>query len=507
MGKQMKISEFEQLNSEQMNSSETIEISQEEDGILKSKRNPLSRLGNWINNTFNFNTLQTYNKNLVDGINEKREIRVGYYGGPAHNSVYRGKWLGTAPTEAQLDAIENGSFDDLYIGDFWSNSSDPTSNEIRWRIAGFNYFHNVGLHNEVLRNHAVIIPDTTLVQSAPSRSSNFYITQMGYKYNGIRGYSGSYGYIGGSGSSAYINNDTIHNIDTIPDYVSLVYISGFTIYDSNDQVIQSGAYGAFPIVDYGEDPENPKKGYIKFSSSNFMPLSNITIPKSQWGPKTFEYWLQNLKWYYCKYSGRGGLIEAKQIIFNTFGEEHVMKHETPLTYLKLTTNVNPYIPELSIQKEWTEVTVELPTMNMIVGNSSISCYSENKIEEYSFEISKPDNKPQYLNTNQKIYNQIRLPKNVGSPGFLNNHELGYANSNQLPLFLYDPALIHPGYNYWFQNICWHDDWSFFNNQGFSEHVESSFCMMDYWGRLTGWYGDAQQGLRPYFCLAKYNTPK
>ncbi len=37
----------------------------------------------------------------------------------AHNSVYRGKNLGTSITDAQLQAVRNGSFDDLYPGDYW----------------------------------------------------------------------------------------------------------------------------------------------------------------------------------------------------------------------------------------------------------------------------------------------------------------------------------------------------------------------------------------------------
>lgn len=37
-----------------------------------------------------------------------------------HNSVYRGKYLGTAVTDTQWTAIGNGTFEDLYIGDYWT---------------------------------------------------------------------------------------------------------------------------------------------------------------------------------------------------------------------------------------------------------------------------------------------------------------------------------------------------------------------------------------------------
>jgi len=52
----------------------------------------------------------------------------------AHNAVYRGKYLGTAITDAQLSAIRNGTFDDLYIGDYWVLPINGKS--IRATIAG-----------------------------------------------------------------------------------------------------------------------------------------------------------------------------------------------------------------------------------------------------------------------------------------------------------------------------------------------------------------------------------
>lgn len=53
----------------------------------------------------------------------------------AHNAVYRGKNLGTSITDAQLSAIRNGTFDDLYIGDYWVLPINGKS--VRARIAGF----------------------------------------------------------------------------------------------------------------------------------------------------------------------------------------------------------------------------------------------------------------------------------------------------------------------------------------------------------------------------------
>ena len=78
-----------------------------------------------------------------------------YNNAGAHNSIYRGKFLGTSVTTAQYSAISSGTFDDLYIGDYW------TIGGVNYRIAGFNYFYNVG-DTALTQNHVTIVPDTIL---------------------------------------------------------------------------------------------------------------------------------------------------------------------------------------------------------------------------------------------------------------------------------------------------------------------------------------------------------
>ena len=73
----------------------------------------------------------------------------------AHNGIFRGKNLGSAPTEEQLAAIKAGTFDDLYVGDYWSNGS------VNYRIGGFDYYLKCG-DTSFESHHAVIVPDTQL---------------------------------------------------------------------------------------------------------------------------------------------------------------------------------------------------------------------------------------------------------------------------------------------------------------------------------------------------------
>ena len=94
----------------------------------------------------------------------------------AHNSIYRGKYLGNTETSAQQTAISSGTFEDLYIGDYW------TIGGINYRIAGFNYFRNVG-DTALTANHVTIVPDTVLY-NAQMNATN--VTTGGYVNSEMR---------------------------------------------------------------------------------------------------------------------------------------------------------------------------------------------------------------------------------------------------------------------------------------------------------------------------------
>jgi hypothetical protein len=72
-----------------------------------------------------------------------------------HRNVYRGKNLGTSVTAAQKAAIQNATFDDLYVGDYW------TINGVAYVIADMNYWYNTG-DTAFARNHLVLMPDIPL---------------------------------------------------------------------------------------------------------------------------------------------------------------------------------------------------------------------------------------------------------------------------------------------------------------------------------------------------------
>jgi hypothetical protein len=83
----------------------------------------------------------------------------------AHNAIYRGKSLGSTVTTAQYAAIKAGTFDDLYIGDYW------TIGGINYRIAAFDYYLNSGDTN-CTTHHVVIVPDTCLYNAQMHNTSS-----------------------------------------------------------------------------------------------------------------------------------------------------------------------------------------------------------------------------------------------------------------------------------------------------------------------------------------------
>lgn len=83
----------------------------------------------------------------------------------AHNAIYRGKSLGSTVTTAQYAAIKAGTFDDLYIGDYW------TIGGVNYRIAAFDYYLNSGDTN-CTTHHVVIVPDTCLYSAQMHNTSS-----------------------------------------------------------------------------------------------------------------------------------------------------------------------------------------------------------------------------------------------------------------------------------------------------------------------------------------------
>lgn len=76
-------------------------------------------------------------------------------GAGAHNSIYRGKNLGTSVTAAQYAAIKAGTFEDMYIGDYWVIGG------VTYRIAAFDYYYQTG-DTSCTTHHVTLVPDAQM---------------------------------------------------------------------------------------------------------------------------------------------------------------------------------------------------------------------------------------------------------------------------------------------------------------------------------------------------------
>ena len=88
-------------------------------------------------------------------IHDANAVHLGASSIPFHNSYPRCKYLGTTITDAQNTAIKNRTYDDLFIGDYW------TINGVNWRIVAIDYYYNVGDTN-FDKGNIIVMPDTVL---------------------------------------------------------------------------------------------------------------------------------------------------------------------------------------------------------------------------------------------------------------------------------------------------------------------------------------------------------
>lgn len=115
---------------------------------------------------------------IKDGTNGTKKIKVanaasefaGLVSAAQHRNVFRGKNLGTTITAAQKTAISNGTFDDLFIGDYW------TINGTRYDIADMDYWYNCG-DTAFTRHHLVMIPNAALYNAKMNETNT---TEGGY---------------------------------------------------------------------------------------------------------------------------------------------------------------------------------------------------------------------------------------------------------------------------------------------------------------------------------------
>lgn len=87
--------------------------------------------------------------------------------------------LGETITAEQLATIRDGSFKDLYVGDYWEKDG------VKYRIADINYWKNVGYpeSEKVQKPHVLIVPDTILGSGQMNANNS---TAGGYRNSAMK---------------------------------------------------------------------------------------------------------------------------------------------------------------------------------------------------------------------------------------------------------------------------------------------------------------------------------
>jgi hypothetical protein len=228
----------------------------------------------------------------------------------SHNSIYRGKYLGDEVTADQYIAIAAGTFDDMYIGDYWIIHDDLTNKDITWRIAHFDYWLHCG-DTETTTHHVVVVPDTILY-SAPMNKTN--VTTGGYIHSLMRGGVTHQDTFTGDGTK------TVFTLSYSSSFVIDVKIGGTTQATSTYTI--SGTTLTF----------------------NTAPANGAAIEAN---------------YINTDYLNQGGLVQAKTMIEAAFGSAHILSHRELLSSASSSSGATAWT--------WADSTVDLISELMAYG--------------------------------------------------------------------------------------------------------------------------------------------
>lgn len=92
---------------------------------------------------------------ITDSLKTRLNDIVGYDNAAAHNSIYRGKNLGTQFTAEMSANIKNGTFKDLYCGDYL------VINGTTYRFMDLDYLYKTG-DTSLETHHILVVPDAPM---------------------------------------------------------------------------------------------------------------------------------------------------------------------------------------------------------------------------------------------------------------------------------------------------------------------------------------------------------
>ena len=193
-----------------------------------------------------------------------------------HRNIFRGNYLGSSVTAAQKAAIKAGTFDDLYVGDYW------TIGGVNWRIVDINYWMRCG-DTDFTTPHLVIMPDVPLY-SAQMNATN--ITTGGYVGSAM--YTTNLAQAKTTIANAFGDMVLTHR-EYLTNAVSNGYPSGGSWYDSTVELPNEiMMYGSHVFTPAGDGTVIPTRYTINKSQLALFKLVPEFIHNRQW------FWLRDV---------------------------------------------------------------------------------------------------------------------------------------------------------------------------------------------------------------------
>lgn len=200
---------------------------------------------------------------------------IAMTGAGAHNSIYRGKNLGTSVTAAQYAAIKAGTFEDMYIGDYWVIGG------VTYRIAAFDYYYRTG-DTSCDSHHVTLVPDAQMYTHCMNDTN---ITTGAYV--GSKMYTEGLNQAKETINTAFGSAHVLNHRQYLKNAVTDGYESGGSWYDSTVELMtEQNVYGG--------------KVFGNVQNGAALPAS-YTVDKSQYPLFAFRPdMISNRQWYWLR---------------------------------------------------------------------------------------------------------------------------------------------------------------------------------------------------------------
>lgn len=189
-----------------------------------------------------------------------------------HNMIYRGKNLGSSLTTEQAAAIKAGTFEDIYLGDYWQIGG------VDYLAAGFDYWYQCG-DTACTTHHVVIIPRNHLYtyhMNASNTTEGGYVGSDMYK-NGLTQAKATF-------NSAFGSAHILNHREHLTNAVSNGRPSGGTWYDSTVELPNENMMYGSHIFAPASDGTNIPNNYT--ISKSQLPLFRLapwySFTRSTW---------------------------------------------------------------------------------------------------------------------------------------------------------------------------------------------------------------------------------